>query len=63
MDSVQDIRQFLLEAAETGHITSYHLELAGQRVSDYVDLSEVADLKEDAELVMVEGMSPAVPPH
>jgi protein TIF31 len=54
MDSVQDIRQFLLEAAETGHITSYHLELAGQRVSDYVDLSEVADLKEDAELVMVE---------
>ncbi len=55
MDSVQDIRQFLLEAAETGHITSYHLELSGQRVSDYVDLSEVADLKEDAELVMVEG--------
>ena len=55
MDSVQDIRQFLLAAAETGHITSYHRELSGQRVSDYVDLSEVSDLKEDAELAMVEG--------
>lgn len=43
-DSVQEVRQYLYETVETGYMTSYHLELDGVLVSDYVELAELVPL-------------------
>lgn len=56
MDNIQDIRQFLFESIESCYITCYHLTLNGQKVNDFVDLSEIKDLKADSSLEMQEGI-------
>jgi protein TIF31 len=38
----------------TFQYTCFHLEFNGQRINDYVELSEVKDLKADSEIVLVE---------
>eukprot|EP01127_Copromyxa_protea_P005232 TRINITY_DN1513_c2_g1_i1.p1 TRINITY_DN1513_c2_g1~~TRINITY_DN1513_c2_g1_i1.p1 ORF type:complete len:1243 (-),score=410.37 TRINITY_DN1513_c2_g1_i1:1503-5231(-) len=43
-DTVQDLRNYLYETVETGYITSYHFELEGTAVSDFVELSELVPL-------------------
>lgn len=52
-DTVQDIRQYLIDAPETIYVTSYHLEHNGQAVIDFQGLDEL-ELKDGASLVIVE---------
>ncbi|KAL2426078.1 Clustered mitochondria protein-like protein [Exophiala dermatitidis] len=53
-EQVQDVRQSIVETPDTFQYTCFHLEHNGQRVNDFVELSEVKDLKPDDELVLVE---------
>ncbi|KAI1908318.1 Intracellular distribution of mitochondria [Ophidiomyces ophidiicola] len=53
-EQVQDVRQSIVELPGTFQYTSFHLEHNGVRINDYVELSEVKDLKPDAEIVLVE---------
>ncbi|KAL6062933.1 Clustered mitochondria protein [Balamuthia mandrillaris] len=52
-DMVQDVRQYLLESAETCDITSYVLQLNGTVINDFVELSEVKGLERDCVIEMV----------
>ncbi|EXJ92504.1 protein TIF31 [Capronia epimyces CBS 606.96] len=53
-EQVQDVRQSIVETPDTFQYTCFHLEHNGQRINDFVELSEVKDLKPDDELVLVE---------
>ena len=53
-EQVQDVRQSIVESPGTFQYTCFHLEHNGERVNDFVELSEVKDLKSDSELVLVE---------
>jgi protein TIF31 len=51
---VQDLRQSIIEMPHTFQYSCFHLEHEGQRINDYVELSEVEDLKADSTLTLVE---------
>ncbi|RAK76257.1 translation initiation factor 3 subunit CLU1 [Aspergillus fijiensis CBS 313.89] len=53
-EQVQDVRQSIVELPSTFQYTCFHLEFNGQRINDFVELSEVPDLKADSEIVLVE---------
>ncbi|KAF4991561.1 hypothetical protein F66182_16558, partial [Fusarium sp. NRRL 66182] len=53
-EQVQDLRQSIVELPGTFQYTCFHLEFNGQRINDYIELSEVADLKADSEVTLVE---------
>ena len=53
-EQVQDVRQSIVETPDTFQYTCFHLEHNGERINDFVELSEVKDLKLDSELVLVE---------
>lgn len=53
-DNVQDIRSHLLESIDTCYVTSYDLVLGDNKLNDYVDLSEVPDLKAESKISMRE---------
>ncbi|THC90487.1 hypothetical protein EYZ11_010051 [Aspergillus tanneri] len=53
-EQVQDVRQSIVELPSTFQYTCFHLEFNGRRINDFVELSEVADLKADSEIVLVE---------
>ncbi|KPI35217.1 uncharacterized protein AB675_10150 [Cyphellophora attinorum] len=53
-EQVQDLRQSIVETPETFQYTCFHLEHNGDRINDFVELSEVKDLKQDSELVVVQ---------
>ncbi|OQV03171.1 hypothetical protein CLAIMM_08250 [Cladophialophora immunda] len=53
-EQVQDVRQSIVETPDTFQYTCFHLEHNGQRINDFVELSEVKDLKPDDEIVLVE---------
>ncbi|CAI6333795.1 unnamed protein product [Periconia digitata] len=53
-EQVQDLRQAIIESPQLYQYSCFHLELNGQRVNDYVELSEVPGLKADAVLTLVE---------
>jgi len=53
-EQVQDVRQSIVETPDTFQYTCFHLEHNGQRINDFVELSEVKDLKADDELTLVE---------
>ncbi|KAL1955173.1 hypothetical protein VTO42DRAFT_8938 [Malbranchea cinnamomea] len=53
-EQVQDLRQSIVELPSTFQYTSFHLEHNGQRINDYIELSEVKDLGPDSEIVLVE---------
>ncbi|RMZ76773.1 hypothetical protein DV737_g4649, partial [Chaetothyriales sp. CBS 132003] len=53
-EQVQDVRQSIVETPDTFQYTCFHLEHNGQRVNDFVELSEVSDIKPGSELVLVE---------
>jgi protein TIF31 len=55
LDNLQDIRQFLLETAETCYVTCYSLYFQGKKQNDFHELSHVEGLKADSVLDMVEG--------
>jgi protein TIF31 len=51
---VQDLRQAIIETPQLFQYSCFHLELDGQRINDYIELSEVPGLKADAVLNLVE---------
>jgi protein TIF31 len=53
-EQVQDVRQSIVENPDTFQYTCFHLEHNGQRINDFVELSEVKDLKPADEIVLVE---------
>lgn len=53
-EQVQDVRQSVVELPGTFQYTSFHLEHQGQRINDFVELSEVKNLKPQSDLVLVE---------
>lgn len=53
-EQVQDLRQAIIETPQLFQYSCFHLELAGQRINDYIELSEVPGLKADAVLTLVE---------
>jgi protein TIF31 len=53
-EQVQDVRQSIVESPDTFQYTCFHLEHNGEKINDFVELSEVKDLKADSELVLVE---------
>ncbi|KAF2637322.1 hypothetical protein P280DRAFT_472472 [Massarina eburnea CBS 473.64] len=53
-EQVQDLRQAIVEAPQLFQYSCFHLELDGQRVNDFVELSDVPGLKPDAVLTLVE---------
>ncbi|KAH7371643.1 clustered mitochondria-domain-containing protein [Pyrenochaeta sp. MPI-SDFR-AT-0127] len=53
-EQVQDLRQSIIEMPHTFQYSCFHLEHDGQRINDYVELSEVAGLKADSLLTLVE---------
>lgn len=53
-EQVQDLRQSIVELPGTFQYTSFHLEHDGNRINDYVELSEVKGLGAGAEVVLVE---------
>ncbi|KAL1600698.1 Intracellular distribution of mitochondria [Paraconiothyrium brasiliense] len=53
-EQVQDLRQAIIETPQLFQYSCFHLELDGQRINDFVELSEVPGLKPDAVLTLVE---------
>lgn len=53
-EQVQDVRQSIVELPGTFQYTCFHLECNGKRINDFVELSEVEDLKPDSEVILVE---------
>jgi protein TIF31 len=53
-EQLQDVRQSIVETPDTFQYTCFHLEHNGQRINDYVELSEVEGLKADSEVTLVE---------
>ncbi|KAL2827083.1 clustered mitochondria-domain-containing protein [Aspergillus cavernicola] len=53
-EQVQDVRQSVVELPGTFQYTCFHLEFNGNRINDFVELSEVPDLQADSEIVLVE---------
>ena len=51
---MQDVRQSIIEFPETYRYSCYHLEHSGQRVNDFVQISEVETLKAGSEIQLVE---------
>lgn len=53
-EQVQDVRQSIIEQPGTFQYTCFHLEHNGQRINDFIELSEVKGLKADSEITLVE---------
>jgi len=53
-EQVQDLRQSIMESPGTFQYTCFHLEHKGERINDYVELSEVKELAAGSELKLIE---------
>jgi len=53
-EAVHDIRQSIIETPGTFQYSCFHLEHKGERINDFVQLSEVNDLTAESELRLVE---------
>lgn len=51
---MQDVRQSIVELPATFQYTCFHLEFNGNRINDFIELSEVEGLEADSEIVLVE---------
>ena len=53
-EQVQDLRQSIVELPGTLQYSCFHLEHKGERINDFIELSEVSDLAEGSELTLYE---------
>ena len=53
-EQVQDLRQSIMESSGTFQYSCFHLEHKGERINDYVELSEVKGFAVGSELKLVE---------
>lgn len=53
-EQVQDIRQSIIDTPNTFQYSCFHLEHQGERINDFIELSEVKDIVEEPTLVLKE---------
>ncbi|KAF9636754.1 putative eukaryotic translation initiation factor 3 subunit clu1 protein [Lasiodiplodia theobromae] len=53
-EQVQDLRQSIIDSPHTFQYSCFHLEHNGERINDFVELSEVPGIGPDAEIQLVE---------
>lgn len=53
-DQVQDLRQSIVELPGTAQYSCFHLELNGERINDFVELSEIKGLTQDSNMRLFE---------
>lgn len=53
-DQVQDLRQSIVELPGTAQYSCFHLELNGERINDFIELSEIKGLTQDSTLRLFE---------
>ncbi|PVH86807.1 hypothetical protein DL98DRAFT_510284 [Cadophora sp. DSE1049] len=53
-EAIHDVRQSVIETPGTFQYSCFHLEHKGQRINDFIQLSEVDGLTSDSELTLVE---------
>lgn len=53
-EQVQDLRQSIIDSPHTFQYSCFHLEHNGERINDFVELSEVPGIGPDAEIKLVE---------
>ncbi|KAL1634291.1 Intracellular distribution of mitochondria [Diplodia intermedia] len=53
-EQVQDLRQSIIDSPHTFQYSCFHLEHNGERINDFVELSEVPGIGPDAEITLVE---------
>ena len=53
-EQTQDLRQSIVETPDTFQYTCFRLELDGERINDFAELSELKNLKTDSEITLVE---------
>ncbi|KAI9740746.1 MAG: Intracellular distribution of mitochondria [Claussenomyces sp. TS43310] len=53
-EQVHELRQSIIELPDTFQYSCFHLEHKGQRINDFIQLSEVKDLTSDSEIQLVE---------
>ncbi|KAG4412083.1 Intracellular distribution of mitochondria [Cadophora malorum] len=53
-EAIHDVRQSVIETPGTFQYSCFHLEHKGQRINDFIQLSEVDGLNSDSELTLVE---------
>eukprot|EP01103_Thecamoeba_quadrilineata_P012870 TRINITY_DN3429_c0_g1_i1.p1 TRINITY_DN3429_c0_g1~~TRINITY_DN3429_c0_g1_i1.p1 ORF type:complete len:1198 (+),score=311.34 TRINITY_DN3429_c0_g1_i1:9-3602(+) len=54
LDSVHDIKQYLLEAKEICYLTSYNLQIGDRILNDLLELSEIPELEANTTLLITE---------
>jgi protein TIF31 len=54
IDQAQDIRQSIVDTPNTFQYSCFHLEVNGERIPDFVDMSEVSGINDGCELTLVE---------
>ena len=55
-DTVQEIRQVVLDRPESCFRTCFSLNLNGNRLDDFVELHTIEDIQEDSMVKVVDGM-------
>ena len=55
-DTVQDIRQIILEKPECCYRTCFSLYLNGTRLDDFMELHDITQLKDDSVIKVVDGI-------
>lgn len=53
-DQVQDLRQSIVELPGTAQYSCFHLELNGERINDFIELSEIKGLTQDTTIRLFE---------
>lgn len=53
-DQVQDLRQSIVELPGTAQYSCFHLELNGERINDFIELSEIRGLTQESTLKLFE---------
>jgi protein TIF31 len=53
-EQVQDVRQSIIDQGYAMQYTCFHLEHNGERISDYIEMSEVPDLESGSTISLVE---------
>lgn len=53
-EQIHDVRQSIVELPDTFQYSCFHLEHKGERINDFIQLSEVKDFTPESELTLVE---------
>lgn len=53
-EAIHDVRQSIIETPDTFQYSCFHLEHNGERINDFIQVSEVPGLTPDSEFVLVE---------